>query len=220
MTRGKITGAQAGVCTTNEISAFAKRRMTREERLLSMLLEPAKAARFESQPNMARWFCVSVAGGTDFTIAGKLSTAGVDVFVLREKWVAVKAGKKIEGERPVFGGYIFVRMMPVAEAFHAVKQVKDVLDILGDGVRYTEVPAAHLDVFTKVCEKADVERMPVDRTIGQGSRAVITEDLFKGYECVVVQVFSGRHPDVRVSISGFGEYAHDVTMPLAFLRKL
>ncbi|KQR27217.1 hypothetical protein ASF91_19560 [Rhizobium sp. Leaf155] len=185
-----------------------------------MLLEPAKAVRFESQPKSARWFCVSVEGGADFTVSGKLSTAGVEVFVLREKWIAVKDGKKIEGERPVFGGYIFVRMLPFAEAFHAIKQVKDVREILGDGVRYTEVPNAHLEVFTKVCEKIDVERMPVDRSIGQGNRARITHDVFAGYDCVVVQVSGGRNPRVRVSVLGFGEYAHDVTLPLAFLQKL
>lgn len=185
-----------------------------------MMLEPAKAARFESRPSDARWFCVSVAGGADFTVGSKLSTAGVEVFVLKRKETLVKAGKKIEIEKPIFGGYIFVRIMPIAEAFHAIKKVEDVQDILGNGMRYTEVPVAHMDVFTRVYTKPDPERMSVDRSIGQGCLARITEDLFAGYDCVVVQVFSGRNPDVRVSVMGFGEYSHDVTMPLAYLQKL
>lgn len=218
----KVSGAQAGACAGDSVepSQWSKNRMTRQEKLYAMMLEPAKAARFESEPDKARWFCVSVSGGADFTVAGKLSTAGVEVFALREKHVFVKGGKKFEGERPVFGGYIFVRIMPVAAAFHALLRVEDVKEILGDSSRYTEVPAAHMDVFTRVFDEPDVARMPVDRTIGQGHQARIIDGLFAGHDCLVLQVSGGRNPRVRVCVLGFGEYSRDVTLDLALLRKL
>lgn len=218
----KVSGARAGACAGDgvEPSQWSKKRMTREERLYAMMLEPAKAARFESQPDNARWFCVSVAGSADFTVEGKLSTAGVEVFALREKHVFVKGGKKIEAEKPVFGGYLFVRMLPVAEAFHAIMQVKDVKNILGDGKRYTEIPVNHMAVFTRVFDEPDVARMSVDRTIGQGQQARIIGGLFAGHDCLVLQVSGGRNPRVRVCVLGFGEYSRDVTLDLALLRKL
>jgi transcriptional antiterminator NusG len=218
--RGKKSGVLAVAGAQLEVSEFSKRRMTREERLYAMMLEPAKAVRFESRPNEARWFCLSVAGGADFTVGGKLSTAGVEVFILKRKEILVKAGKSFDIEKPVFAGYIFVRILPTAEAFHAIKQVVDVQNILKDGIRYAEVPSAHMDAFTRVYTKPDPQRMPVDRSISQGCLALITDDLFTGYKCGVVQVFSGRNPRVRVSVMGFGEYAHDVTLPLAYLQKL
>lgn len=218
--RGKKSGALAGAGVDKPISEFARSRMTREERLYAMMLEPAKATRFETTPTEARWFCFSVAGGADFTIEGKLSTAGVEVFVLREQRETIKKGVKIVSERPVFGGYVFVRMLPIAAAFHAIKQVKGVVDFIGDGVRYTEIPEKQMVVFKRVFEAVNVERMPVDRSIAQGQRAYITHGLFAGSNCVVVRVKSGRNPRVNVCVEGYGEFAHDVEIDLAFLQKL
>lgn len=216
----KNTKVQAGVCEEKAVSEFSKRRMTRNERLYRALLEPASAERFEKRPDWAHWYCVSVAGGADFAVESKLSKAGVEVFALREKFDVVKGGKKISAERPIFKGYLFVRILPLAEAFQALKHLTEIRDFLGDGTQYIVIPNEHMEIFQRTYEKIHVERMPVDKSIGQGNRAHITDGVFAGRECLVLQVMSGRNPKVRVFVEGFGEFARDVTLDLAFLRKL
>lgn len=220
--QNKITGKRAvkADATKVEPSQWSRGRTALAERMEAESLHPAQAGRFEGRPELARWYCVSVNWGCEFAVEGKLSKAGVEVFLPREKFDIVKGGKKIEGERPLFKGYLFVRIVPFVASFMALRRVKKVRDILGNGEVYQVVPNAHIDVFKRVFEKVDVERMPVDRTIGQGSKARITHGHFAGRNCVVLQVTGGRNPRVRVCVDGFGEFAHDVKMDLAFLRKL
>lgn len=217
--RGIKSGAQADVCAVVEPTEWQKRKMTREERLYSALLEPAKAKRFADREG-GKWFCVSVKSGTEFALERKLSTAGVEAFVLRDKEEIVKKGVKYFAETPVFRGYLFVRILPSPEAFHALKEVEEVRDFLGNGTRYTEIPDAHMVVFTTVSKPVDVQRMPVDRSIGQGQRVRIIDGHFAGGTCIVLQVKSGRNPRVRVYLEGYGEFARDVTLDLALLQKL
>lgn len=218
--RNTNTGKRAVVAEAVEPSEWSKGRTALAERMEAERLLPAQAERFAGRPEVARWYCVSVNWGCEFAVESKLAKAGVEVFVLRERFDFVKGGKKFEGERPVFKGYVFVRIWPFADAFIALKQVKKVRDILGNEKGYQVVPNAHIDVFKRVFEKVDVARMPVDRSIGQGSKAHITHGHFTGRDCVVVQVTGGRNPRARVCVDGFGDYARDVTIDLAFLQKL
>lgn len=216
----KNTKVQAKPCEEKAVSEFSKRRMTRDERLYRALLEPASTSRFEKRPDWAHWYCVSVVGGTEFALEGKLSKAGVEVFVVRERGVVVNKGRKIEFEKPMFKNYVFVRILPLADAFHALLTLSEVRGFLGDGTRYHVISNEHMSVFKGSFEKKHVERMPVDRSIGQGQEVSIVHGPFAGFNCVVLQVSMKRDARARVWIDAFGKPFEIESIPVAFLQKL
>lgn len=218
--RGKKSGLQAGACADKEITDWQKGRMTRALRLAKNQLADAMASLVQATPKAARWYCMAVRGGHELAVEKNLLDAGVEVFVARERWSKVKKGVKIEGERAMLPGYMLVRIVPSAGAFHGLKQQDGVSDFVGGALGYYVVRDADVAVLKAISDSGDVCRMPVDRSIGQGQRARIHKGAFAGHECVVVQVTAARVPTARVWLGAFGQHSFDVTMPLAFLEKL
>jgi transcriptional antiterminator NusG len=218
--RGKKSGAQVDVCAQNEPSEWQKRRMTRRLRLAIQQLSAAAMTRFEDEPTRAKWFCMAVFGGRELTLEQNLKDAGVDVFVPRERWTAVKKGVKVEGESALLPGYMLVRVLPSAEAFFGLKLQEGVVDFVGGSTGYYEVRLADVTKLKAICDTNDISRMAVDRSIGQGSKVQITHGPFAGHDCVVVQVTAARNARATVWIEAFGDRLKPVTLPLAFLKKV
>lgn len=218
----KFSGAQAGACASDgvEPSQWSKDRMTRALRLATAQLAAASSRLVAEREKEARWYCLALHGGHEFDVEKRISDAGVEIFVPQEIWVTIKNGRKIEGKEALLPGYALVRIVPSAAAFQGLLQQKSIFGFVGRGASYHIVRDNDVAVLKGISDKNDVSRMPVDRSIGQGHRARVTKGVFAGYDCVVLQVMSGRNPRVRVSVEAFGELSRDVTMALAFIEKL
>tara|TARA_R110002020_G_scaffold471284_1_gene698238 strand:- start:29697 stop:30344 length:648 start_codon:yes stop_codon:yes gene_type:complete len=193
----------------------------RMRRIASVNLRAASMAVTEMHPDSARWFCLQVQKGREFAVEKEMLEANVEAFMPREKWVQVRHGRKIEGERPYLAGYILVRCVPSPNAFHGLRRQRFVVDIVGgsDG-RYHVVRDEDVSVFKSLIEKPNVSRMATDKSFGDGDRAEITFGPFAGFTCLVVSVEWCREAWASVVIELSGKVFPISRIPLAFLKKL
>lgn len=198
----------------------ASERVHRMQRIRSANLHAAARDVIESKPRMAKWFCLKVERGREFAVEKLLSDANVEAFMPREKWIKVRQGKTIEGELPFFPNYMLVRIVPSEEAFHGLKRVKYVSDIVGGPNGYHAVSDGHVDVFKQICSDIAIPRIATDKTISDGDRADIVSGPFAGFLCLVVSVTWSRQARARVAIDLDGKVFEIDSMPLAFLKKL
>ncbi len=218
--RGRKSGAQAMACADNEPSQWQKTETTRRQRLASQRLADAVMSLFADRPKDARWYCLAVESAKELVLEESLKRANVELYVPRERFQAVKKGVKIEGERSVLSGYMLVRILPSARAFAGLKKQSGVIDFVGNEAGYHVVHDGDVAKLKALYETNDISRMPVDRSIGQGTKADITHGPFAGKRCVVVQVTASREPKAKVWIDGFGDRVGVVTLALAFLKKV
>ncbi|KKX24346.1 hypothetical protein YH62_27620 [Rhizobium sp. LC145] len=199
-----------------------QRRQKREGRVLKLAraqLRPASSEIVESRANDARWFCLQVKNGHDFTVEKLFTDCGVQVLAPRETIVKVKRGKKIEGERAFFPGYLLVRLVPSAEAFAAVRKQDHIVGFVGGESGYHVVRDADVVVFQPI-STPDIAELPVDKTIGQSSRCRISAGPLAGLECVVLDVKWKREPRGRVRVEVGDKFVVVDRLPIAFLEKL
>lgn len=215
----KRANKRAGACdaATVEPSQWQRNRMTRQQRLYQAMLLPASSALVDSRPDDARWFCLQVRDGSEFTVESRLTDGGVRALVPREKYTKDRKDGPIEAERACFEGYVFVNIVPSALAFERIKKVKAVVDFLHNGERYHIVRARDLGFYA---DKLNIDRMKSDKTIGDGNKVRIVYGPFTGLEGVVLQVTApkSRTPAVRVWITDFGKEVKN--MPLAHVEKM
>lgn len=203
-----------------EPSQWQKARMTRMQRLAKAQLQAASAGVVAQLPDRARWYCLALEGGREATVEHHLTQAGVENFLAKERWVAIRKGQKIEGERPMMPGYILVRVVPSNEAFHGLRQQKFVRAFVGNDAGYHVVSDRDVAVIKGISLGGEINRMPVDRSIGEGSAVEIAHGPFAGFKAVVVQVTSGRSPRARLWVEAFGSQREISSIPLALLKKL
>lgn len=218
--RGRKSGAQASACADNEPSQWQKTETTRRHRLASQRLAHAAMSMFADRPEAARWYCLAVECAKELVLEESLKRANVQIYVPRERCQVVKKGVKIDVERSILSGYMLVRVLPSALAFVGLKKQRGVIDFVGNDAGYHVVQDCDVDKLKALYETNDISRMPVDRSIGQGTKATIIHGPFIEKDCVVVQVSSGRDPKAKVWIRDFGDRVGVVTLPLAFLKKV
>ncbi len=198
------------------------RRQQREGRVLRLAREQLRfAARHNTggQPAGARWYCVQVAGGQDFTVEKLLSDCDVEVLSPRETVKIVRRGKKFEVQRPCFSGYVLARFVGSAEAFEGVRKQRHVFGIVAGRNGYMTVEDKDVKRFQSLTTDA-ISRMPVDRSIGEKDRVKVVDGLFAGKAAVVFAVKWSREPKARVMVDYDGNLIQVKDMPLAFLQKL
>jgi transcriptional antiterminator NusG len=174
----------------------------------------------EQKPKLARWFCLQVKKGREFAVENSLSSANVEAFMPRERFVLIKKGRKVEGDLPLFPSYLLVRFVPSPEAFVGVKRQRNVVDIVGGASGYHVVPDRDVDVFKRFAEGASVPRVATDKTFAEGDEAAIALGPFAGFRCVLLDVRWSRQARARVLIDVDGRAFEIESMPLAFLKKL
>ncbi|SMD18187.1 transcription termination/antitermination NusG family protein [Rhizobium sp. RU36D] len=205
-----------------ETQALAERRKAREGRVLKLAraqLHAASREKVEAKPDSARWYCLQVASGHDFTVEKLLSDCGVEVLAPREKVTLVRRGRKIASERAYFSGYLLTKIVPSPEAFEGLRRQKNVFGFVSGAHGYLVVNSEEVQKFQRLRPGA-VSRMPTDKTICEGSQAVIAYGPFAELVCTVLAVKWSREGRVRVRIVYDGNPFEIADMPLAFLKKL
>lgn len=193
----------------------------RMRRLASVNLRAASMAVTKVQPDSARWFCLQVQKGKEFAVEKEMLEANIEAFMPREKWVHVRHGRKIEGERPYLAGYIMVRCVPSPNAFHGLRRQRFVVDIVGGGDgHYHVIRDEDVAVFKSLFDTPNVSRMATDKSFSDGDLAVIAFGPFTGFSCLVVRVEWCREAWASVVIELSGKVFPISRIPLAFLKKL
>ncbi|WP_246810867.1 transcription termination/antitermination protein NusG [Ensifer sp. ENS09] len=170
----------------------------------------------EMNPENARWYCLHILRGKEFDVENALMSANVEVFVPREKIVSVRAGKKIETEVPRLASYLLVRLVPSAEAFSALRNLRHVLDFVGGTAGYHVIKDSDVAVF----RSKNPLRVATDKSIGQGTEADIVLGPFAGFRCIVTAVRWCREAKASVRIDVQGKVFDIESLPLAHLKKV
>ena len=194
-------------------------RMGRIARLTAAKLHAASIKITERKLGMAKWYCLRVEASKESSVEKALVEAGVEVFSPSEYFTIVRKGQKVEGSRALFAGYILVRCVPSGDAFQGLRQVKNVVDIVGGAAGYHVVRDADIEALKALGTNADVPRTVTDKTMKDGDTAEITFGPFSGFSCIVVAVKWCRQAKARVLIDVMGRPFEISSMPLAFLKK-
>ncbi|HEX5935338.1 MAG TPA: transcription termination/antitermination NusG family protein [Pseudorhizobium sp.] len=189
-------------------------------RIAAHNLREAARSIVERSPESARWFCLHVQKGKEFAVENELIAADVDAFLPREKWMSIRHGRKVAGERAYLPGYLLVRCAPSPAAFQGLRRQRFVIDIVGgrDG-HFHVVRDEDVSQFKSLIE-TPVPRRSTDKSFQDGDSAVIEIGPFSGFLCVVLAVKWCRQPRARVMIDANGRQFEIDSMPLAFLKKL
>ncbi|HEV7251410.1 MAG TPA: transcription termination/antitermination NusG family protein [Shinella sp.] len=221
--RAEVRDIDAAALTAIDHDRLDQRRsrVTRRIRLARHQLSKASSELVIRFPKKARWYCLQIAGGFEFTVEKFLTDVGVEVLVPREKWISVRKGKKFEGERAVIPGYLLTRIVPSAEAFAGFIMQKQigVVNIVGGSGGYHAIRDNDVAIFKRL-STSDVERMEADKTIADGCAAMITHGPFAGFRCTVLAVKWARIARGRVRIDVDGKDFDVDNVPIAFLEKL
>lgn len=219
--RAEVRDIDAEALSANDVARISRGRdrVTRALRLARQQLAEASAVLVEREPKKARWYCMQVEGRSEFTVEKLLADAGVHVLLPKQKWVSAYKGKRIEGERPLFPGYLLVRIVPSAAAFEGLRMQRGVAEFVGDAKGYHIVVDKDVALFERLSSEQLV-RMEADKTIGQGCEALIEKGPFAGFRCVVLDVKWARMATGKVRIIAGDRFFIADNMPIAFLKKL
>jgi transcriptional antiterminator NusG len=169
----------------------------------------------------ARWYCLQIKKDCETSVENALRLSRIEAFMPRELLVEVRRGRRVERSIPYFPGYMLVRIVPSAAAFHALKSHEDVVDIVGGHTgSYHVVRDADVDVFRRFCEQTEAPRIEVDKTIKDGDRADIIDGPFAGFMCIITSVKWCRQAKASVRIDVQGKAFDLASIPLAFLKKV
>ncbi len=187
-------------------------------RIAEANLQAASADRYSRKPDTAKWYCLQVMTGRESAVEKILTDSKIEMISPRERVVFVKRGRKVEGDRLFFPGYVMVRCKPSAEAFHGLKSIRNVIDIVGNNGRYHVWPDAEASIF-KDMKAVEAPRVTTDKSWSEGDSAQITFGPFKDFEGLVLAVKYGREARAIVMIAVFGRQ-FEIDIPIAFLQKL
>ena len=198
----------------------AQQRQLRMSRSRAVLMQSASIDSTARQPEAARWYCLYVHPGREFAVESVLRDANVEFCLPREKWVAERRGRKIEGEKAMFPGYLPVRFVWSASAFQAFKRVRGVFDFVGGVDGYYSIPDKHIQRLRLWETGGDPTRVETDKTMAEGDKAEIIFGPFAGLRCIVLAVKWSRQARARVLVRDKGVELEIQSIPLAFLEKL
>ncbi|HBZ85238.1 MAG TPA: transcription termination/antitermination protein NusG [Verrucomicrobia subdivision 6 bacterium] len=168
-------------------------------------------------PSEARWFAVHVLSGQETNVkrhmlsrikTEELGEVVQEVIIPTERISEIKRGKKVETERKLYPGYIFVKM----ELYDAEKKlhevpwyfVKETPGVLGfaDGDRPTPMKPDEVEgMLSQIRDKE--EKITPKIIFAVGDRVKVGDGPFQSQEGVVEEVDSERGR-VRVAVSIFG----------------
>lgn len=202
-----------------EIAISRSTRADRAARIAAGKLQAASKEKIERTPKMAKWYCLRVETGKEFSVEKSLRDANVEVFMPVETVVFVKKGRKLESVKPFFRSYILVRCVSSAEAFAALRDVDHVHDIVGGMNGYHVVLDADVQRFRALTESDEGPRVATDKSMKDGDVAEITDGPFAGFTCLVTAVKWCRQARAKVVIDVVGKQFEIESMPIAFLKK-
>ena len=192
----------------------------RMRRIAARNLKEASMDVAAKNPESARWYCLQVAKGREFSVQDDLKGAGVEVFLPTERVTSVVRGSKIERDHAMFPEYIFVRCIGTDAALSGLARQRHVHCVIGGrGGNAYSISDETINSFKRFIVSGGA-RVSTDKSWKQGDEGEIVTGPFAGFSCRLLAVKWSREAKARVQILTDGKSFEIESMPLAFLRKL
>ena len=141
-----------------------------------------------------------------------------EILVPIEKVVEVRRGRKVEGERKLFPGYVLVKMELTDDAYHLIKNTPKVTGFLGSDNKPMPLPDAEAQPLIRQMEEGAV-RGPIDSVKFEiGEQVRVSDGPFASFNGTVEEVDQDRSR-LKVAVSIFGR-ATPVELEFAQVEKL
>jgi len=125
-----------------------------------------------------------------------------EIMVPREEVVELKDGQKVTSQRKFFPGYVLVQMEMNDEAWHVVKDTRQVSGFLGSGGKPRPMPQREVDALLHQIEEG-IERPKPKVMFEVGEAVRVIDGPFASFNGVVEEVMEDK-AKLKVSVSIFG----------------
>ncbi len=157
------------------------------------------------------WYVVHTYSGSEdkvkVNILQRIESMGMKdqiftVVVPKEKIVELKDGKRIEIERKVYPGYIYVEMALTDDSWYVVRNTPGVTGFIGFGNKPTPLPEKDVQGIMKLLGYGD-QKQETKLMYKVGQKARVIDGPFSGFNGVIDSVNPERHA-VKVMLKIFG----------------
>lgn len=164
-----------------------------------MFMASRKRGGFEE---LARWIVCTCKAGLEEVISNELSARDIEVWCPTEKRrrPPLRGKKAVEIHRAIFRGYVFVRVIPDAEAFHGVLSASRISSIMGRDGKPFLMPERLMSML--VVKAAKREQLQEDATFKNGQAVTIRSGPFADFAATVRRVLGGHKVEVEAALFG------------------
>ena len=154
----------------------------------------------------AKWYVIHTYSGYENKVASNLMTMAEnrkmqdlihEIRIPTETVIEMKDNKKVEVERKLFPGYVFVKMEMTSESWYIVRNTRGCTGFVGSESKQP-VPLTDAEV-----EAMGIETKSVEIGYGVGYRVSIIDGPFEGYVGTVISLDVEKN-SVQIMISMFG----------------
>ena len=125
-----------------------------------------------------------------------------EVLVPIQQTIEIRRGKKVQGEKKFFPGYVLVKMEMGDEAWHLVKQTAKVTDFLGAAGKPSPIKQEEADrILVQVQEGIESPQPSITFEVGETVR--VSDGPFTSFNGLVEEVDMDRSR-LKVAVSIFG----------------
>lgn len=169
---------------------------------------------------VASWYVLKVVSGREKIVARsvkeKASLHGIahlveDVIVPIETLSEVRQGKSCIIERPIWPGYVYIKVELTDESWQVIKDINFVIDFICNSegkpqpLSDTEVDA----ILTVMADKQD--KISLRKDLREGQTVRITQGVFEGFNGKITKVYHERgRVDVNLIIFGRDTIVNDL----------
>ena len=158
-----------------------------------------------------RWFIIHTHSGFEAKVIDSikeevkkrnLEELFQDYLIPTQKIFEIKKGKKVEGEKKYFPGYIMINMIMDDNTWHLIKKIKRVSNFLGAGNRPVALRKEEADrILTQIQEGMESAVSTVSYEVGETVK--VADGPFASFNGVVEEVDEEKSR-LKVAVSIFG----------------
>ena len=158
-----------------------------------------------------KWFIIHTHSGFEAKVIDSikeevkkrnLENSFQDYLVPTQKIFEIKKGKKVEGEKKYFPGYIMINMIMNDETWHLIKKVKRVSNFLGAGNKPVPLRKAEAERILNQIQEG-MESAVSTVTFEVGETVKVADGPFASFNGVVEEVDEEKSR-LKVAVSIFG----------------
>lgn len=180
-------------------------RIAAEQRIRISNLAMASRRIIADYPELCSWYCLKVIGRRERAVEKYLYEENVEALVPIKKGEAKRHRGRVlpAPDIPVMPGYVLVQCLARAECFIALRDVKDVIGIIGGGERPYSIPSEFIEKFRLRAAHGDYDHRVTTVVFFAGEIVRVTDGPFSGFMGKVTEFEEGKDR-VKVEVSMFG----------------